>query len=74
MKVFFISILWAILLLPGELWANINGVVKGKVSDAKTGKVMEFVNVGVRKSGSPTPLTGTVTDRFGSVFYRIYLP
>ncbi len=65
MKVFFISILWAILLLPGELWANINGVVKGKVSDAKTGKVMEFVNVGVRKSGTPTPLTGTVTDQTG---------
>lgn len=53
------------LLLPVELLASGSGVVKGKVTDARTGKAMEFVNVGVRKSGSPTPLTGTITDQTG---------
>lgn len=65
MKVFFISFLWAMLLLPVELWAAGKGVVKGKVTDAGTGNAMEFVNVGVRKAGSTTPLTGTITDQTG---------
>lgn len=41
------------------------GVVRGKVTDAKTNEPMEFVNVSVRKAGTTTPLTGTVTDRTG---------
>lgn len=53
------------LLLPLEVWAVGKGVVKGKVTDAGTGNAMEFVNVGVRKAGSPTPLTGTITDQTG---------
>lgn len=65
MKVFFIIFLWAMLLLPVELWATGKGVVKGKVTDAGTGNAMEFVNVGVRKAGSTTPLTGTITDQTG---------
>lgn len=65
MRKVIISILWAVLVFPVELWAQGNGVVKGKVTDAKTGDVMEFVNVGVRKTDSPTPLTGTITDQTG---------
>lgn len=66
MKTFFISILWAMVCLPVELWAQGDGVVKGKVKDAGTGEMMEFVNVGVRKPDSQTPLAGTITDRTGA--------
>lgn len=67
MKKIFTGILWVILLLPLELWAAANGTVKGKVTDAKTGELMEFVNVSVKRPDSPTPLTGTITDQ-GGVF------
>lgn len=65
MKKIIISILCVMALMPVELWAAGIGNVKGKVTDAKTGEAMEFVNVSVRKSGSSTPITGTITDQAG---------
>lgn len=65
MKKSVIAILWVVVWLPMELWAAGIGSVKGKVTDGKTGEAMEFVNVGVRKVDSPTPLTGTITDQMG---------
>lgn len=70
-----ISIISGILLLisgahlqaePTEAFPVEAGIIRGKVTDAKTREPMQFVNVSVRKAGSTVPVTGIVTDQTGA--------
>lgn len=58
---------------PAEALPIEEGVIRGKVIDAKSREPMQFVNVSVRKAGSAVPLTGIVTDEAGA-FYIPKLP
>jgi outer membrane receptor protein involved in Fe transport len=44
------------------------GGIKGSIVDAKTGRPLEFVTVGIWKQGVESPLTGTVTDQTGEFY------
>ena len=57
--------LWNILLLLSVSCALYAADITGKVLDASTREVLDFVNVSIAKQGSTTPITGTVTDEEG---------
>ena len=57
--------LWNILLLLSLSCALQAADITGKVLDNTTREALDFVNVGIAKQGSTTPITGTVTDAEG---------
>ncbi len=57
--------LWNILFLLSISATIYAADVTGKVLDASTRQALDFVNVGISKQGSSSPITGTVTDEEG---------
>ena len=66
MKRFLIGVLLPILCVYCFAVPEMSGVIKGKVIDAKTKEMLEFVNVTVKKKGSAELVKGTVTDQTGN--------
>lgn len=66
MKRFLVGVFTVIMCVYVYAVPEMLGVIKGKVVDAKSKEVLEFVNVSVRKQGSDDLVKGTITDQSGA--------